>query len=449
MTVTPLGETAIVVGAGIAGITCAAALAPHFERVLVLERDQLREDNMQRDGTPQGRHTHVLLAGGEQAMNELFPGFTADLRAAGAVAYRAGLDVLIERPGFDPFPRRDLGYDLHAMSRPLIESVLRRRLHAIRNVELRQGWRVLGLLGDAQRVTGVSCRHDSEDALVLEASLVVDATGRGAPTLQWLESHGLPTPPQTAIGIDIRYATAVFRMPSHPVDDWLGVMHFPRAPEVSRGAALLPVENGQWIVSVGTRHPDEAPADHDSFMAILEGLRTPTLHRALRTAEPVNGIVRYAFAESTWRHFDEMASLPGGLLAIGDAVCRFNPVYGQGMSVAAQQARELNRVLASESEASLANGDLARSFFQQIRPLIETPWSMSAVPDLVYPGSRGTRPADLGQRLQFAGALLRAAAKDETVHQIMLEVQHLLRPASAYRDPALLERVMAEMACSL
>src|SRR4051794_6818323 len=122
-----LGKRAVVIGAGMGGLTAARAAADAFEEVVVLERDELPGDGAQRAGVPQGRHAHGLLAGGQRALEELFPGLTADLEAGGAVRYRIGLDNRLERPGYDPFPQRDLGWDAPALSRPLLEGGGRRR----------------------------------------------------------------------------------------------------------------------------------------------------------------------------------------------------------------------------------------------------------------------------------------------------------------------------------
>ena len=188
------------------GLTAACAISDSFESVLVLERDALPADAIDRSGIPQGKHVHALLAGGLRAFGELFPKFESELARAGAVTLRAGLDVRTERLGYDPFPQRDLGFDAFAMSRPLLEWLVRERVRALPNVELRQGCRVEALVArpDGAAVTGVRCGRARATSEILDADLVVDASGRGSLTLDLLASIGQTRPEETTIGVDLR-----------------------------------------------------------------------------------------------------------------------------------------------------------------------------------------------------------------------------------------------------
>jgi 2-polyprenyl-6-methoxyphenol hydroxylase-like FAD-dependent oxidoreductase len=439
----PIGKRAVVVGAGMGGLTAAAALADHFERVLVLERDTLPADAVDRSGIPQGRHVHALLAGGLLALGELFPGFEADLVEAGAVRLRAGLDVRTERPGFDPFPQRDLGFDAFAMSRPLLEWLVRGRVRALPNVELRSDCRVDALLarGDGRAVEGVRCGRPGAASERLDADLVVEASGRGGLTLDLLPAIGLPRPEETAIGVDVRYATCVFAIPEDAPTDWKGVFHFPRVPRTSRGALLLPLEGRRWIVTLAGRHGEDPPGDADGFMASVRTLRTSTFFDALGGAKRLGEVVRFGFPESVFRHYERLTAFPRGLLVVADAICRFNPVYGQGMSVAAQEAVALRRLLAACSGQPDPLDGLASPFFAEAAALIDTPWFGSAVPDFAHPDTRGTRPDNFEAMLKFAMALTRLAARDPDVHRLVAEVQNLLQSRRAYLDPKLLQRI--------
>jgi 2-polyprenyl-6-methoxyphenol hydroxylase-like FAD-dependent oxidoreductase len=441
-----LGRRAIVVGAGVAGLSAGRALADHFDEVTVLERDELPPSAEPRAGVPQGRHLHGLLASGQRAFEQLFPGFASELVAGGAVVYRAGLDLRVDRPGFDPFPRRDLGWNSYAMSRPLIDACLMRRCESL--LDLRQGCRVerVVLSEKEHRVTGVMCSSKGGRAEHLPADIVIDASGRGALTLAALEESGARPPEETSIEVDFGYATALFQIPERPQVDFIAAVMYPAAPLCSRGALLLPIEGGRWIVSTGGRGDDRAPGDWDGFMSYLRGLRTRTIHDAVEHAERIGPIVRFGFPASVWRHFERLSSMPRGLLPIGDAVCRFNPIYGQGMTVAAREACLLHRQL----ELAARDGDpldsLRERYFAGLPALIEGPWALSAIPDLAYPETRGERPAGLAQTLQFGEALAKLAARDADVHELMLRVQHLLAPRSALLDPGLVRRVVAAMA---
>jgi 2-polyprenyl-6-methoxyphenol hydroxylase-like FAD-dependent oxidoreductase len=441
-----LGKQTVVIGAGMAGLTAAGALAEHFDNVVVLERDSLPSEPMHRAGTPQARHVHALLFSGQRALNELFPGFEQDLVRAGAVPLTAGLDVRVERPGYDPFPQRDLGWCGYAASRPAIERAVRHRVESRANITLCQRCRVQEVLPtpNGEAVTGVRYENGGGESETISADLVVDASGRGAPTLGLLRSLGRPLPEETTIGIDLGYGTCIFSIPDDASTDWKGVMTFGQAPHNSRGGLMLPLEGNRWMVTIGGRHADVPPGDGEGFLTYAKALRTPTIYNAIRHAKRLDGVARYGFPESVRRHFERLDSFPRGLLPIGDAICCFNPVYGQGMSVAAMEACLLKRLLENSGETGDPIAELASTFFKEMQALLETPWSVATL-DFAFPQTRGQRPADFDMTLKFGIALIRLAAEDPAVHKLTLEVQHLLKPRSVYRDPDLVRRVFAKM----
>jgi 2-polyprenyl-6-methoxyphenol hydroxylase-like FAD-dependent oxidoreductase len=446
MASTLIGEQAVVIGAGIGGLAAAGAIAGHFERVVVLERDGLPSGPTYRPGTPQARHVHGLLLSGQRALGELFPGFELDLAQAGAVPLRVGFDIRMERPGYDPFPQRDLGWRNYAASRPTIEHAVRRRVESLRNTTVRQLCRVQEVIAapGGAAVTGV--RYENADGAggTLAADLVIDASGRGALTLALLQSAGGPVPEETTIGIDLGYSTCVFAIPDDAPTDWKGVMTFGEAPRNSRGGLMLPLEGDRWMVTVGGRHGDVPPGDAEGFLAYARELRTPTIYNATRRAKRLGDVARYGFPASVRRHFERLGAFPHGLLPIGDAICRFNPVYGQGMSVAAQEACLLRSLLDRPTADGNPIAGLAPAFFAEMQALIETPWSVALL-DFVFPDTRGRRPTDFETTLKFGAALTRLAAEDAAVHKLAAEVQNLLKPRSAYGDPVLVKRVMAVM----
>jgi 2-polyprenyl-6-methoxyphenol hydroxylase-like FAD-dependent oxidoreductase len=447
MASTLIGKQAVVIGAGMAGLTAAGALASRFDHVLVVERDTLPSEPTYRSGTPQARHVHGLLLSGQRALSELFPGFEQDLARAGAVPLRAGLDVRVERPGYDPFPQRDLGWCGYAASRPTIERAVRRRVESHANTTLRQRSRVTEVLAspDGTVVTGVRCENDGGTSETITADLVVDASGRGALTLALLQSIGRALPEETAIGIDLGYATCIFAIPDDASTDWKGVMTFGQAPHNSRGGLMLPLEGNRWMATIGGRHGDVPPGDAEGFLNYARALRTPTIYNAVRYAKRLDKIARYGFPESVRLHFERLDVFPRGLLPVGDAICRFNPVYGQGMSVAALEACLLKRLLERLGEVPDPMAGLAPTFFAEMQALLETPWSVAAL-DFAFPETRGQPPPDFETTLKFGIALTRLAAEDPAIHRLTLEVQHLLKPRSVYRDPMLIQRVFAKMA---
>src|SRR5215469_8064742 len=325
-----LGGRAVVIGAGMGGLAAAGALAKYFEQVDILERDRLATSAASRPGTPQDRHPHGLLAGGLRALDEIFPGYERDLAAAGAVPVAFPREVQFERPDVGALPKRDFGISVLCATRPLIELVLRRRAEAVANVTLRPASRVIGIvpMAGGASASGVQFVNGSGRSETLDADLVVDASGRGAPTLTLLDALGWDRPQMTEIGVDISYNTAVVDIPPTATPDWKLVLTLPDPPHLALHSVLVPTEDGRWIIAI---------ADHsamtwiETWGALLEAsssLITPTVYNALRYAEPPDGIRHYRFPVSTWKHFERLPRLPRGVLPVADALCRFNPIHG-------------------------------------------------------------------------------------------------------------------------
>jgi 2-polyprenyl-6-methoxyphenol hydroxylase-like FAD-dependent oxidoreductase len=429
------------------GLAAAKAVAPHFERVVVFDRDSLPDTPDSRPGTPQARHTHGLLAGGSRALERLFPGVELDLVAAGAVRMRARRDIRYEVPGFDPLPQRDFGFDLFGLSRPALERVVRRRVEREPNIEFRPHTRVTELTAspDNRSIAGVRFEDMRGTPGSLAADLVVDASGRASPTLGFLEAIGSAKPAAIEIGIDQAYATAVFEKPEDAPTDWLFVVHAPTPTDSSRYGILSPIEGRRWSVSLCVNHGEAPPGDIDGFMAFVKSFRMPTIYNAIRSAKRVGDIARFGMRCSVLRAFDRLDRFPRGLVPLGDSVCRLTPVNGQGMSVAAQEAHVLASLLESRRGGADPLDGLAEAFFTEIQPLLETPWAV-AMADLVYPQTRGERPPDFETKLQYARTLMRLAAEDYETDRTVFEVRALLKPQSALREPELVSRVMSMMA---
>jgi 2-polyprenyl-6-methoxyphenol hydroxylase-like FAD-dependent oxidoreductase len=328
----------------------------------------------------------------------------------------------------------------------MVEFIVRTGLSVTGHVDIRPRCRAEKLIADAEghAVTGLQYVDAEGTRTELDAELVVEASGRGDLTLDLLESRGLPRPDATTIGVDIGYATAIFATPDDAPEDWKGVFCFPQPPS-SRGALLLPLEGRRWIITIAGRHGDYPPGDEAGFMEFVQSLRTPTIYRAIRSAKRLDEIVRYRFPESVHRHYEQLRSFPRGLLLLGDAVCRFNPVYGQGMSVAAQEACALSRLLASRAGERDPLDGLAQAFFPETAALIATPWAQAAIPDFIHPETRGERPPDFEQSLKIGLAMSKLAARDPAVHKLTAEVGALLKPRSVYMDPEFRQRVKAMM----
>jgi 2-polyprenyl-6-methoxyphenol hydroxylase-like FAD-dependent oxidoreductase len=438
-----LARRAVVVGGGIGGLSVAGALAGYFEEVEVLERDRLPASAESRPGTPQDRHPHLLLAGGSKALGEIFPGFERDLVEAGAVSVKVAQEIRLERPDVGALPSRNLGMaPLVCASRPFIESVLRRRVMALANVALRPKCRVTEIVGHAGAVSGVRFASASEQSKTVDADLVVDASGRGALTLALLDTLDWEQPAVTEVGVDLAYASAVVTLPEY-VPDWKVMATHANAPASALQAAMLPIEGDRWIVGVADRRGRERMETWDNLLDSLTRLITPTLYDAARHAEPPKEIRHYGFLTSQWRHFERLSYLPRGILPIGDATCRFNPIHGQGMSSAAMQARLLKVVLDGAATEADPIAAAQAGFMADVESVLQTPWNMSTGADLVFPEIRGERPENFEESRKFEQALFRAAVTDPIVHRALMEVSQLLQPQELLHEPRIMERIEA------
>jgi 2-polyprenyl-6-methoxyphenol hydroxylase-like FAD-dependent oxidoreductase len=440
-----LGQRAVVIGAGIGGLSVAGVLAKHFGRVEILERDLLTRSAASRSGTPQDRHPHGLLAGGLRALERIFPGFERDLAATGAVPVTFARDVQFERPDVGVLPKRDFGISVLCATRPLIELVLRRRAEAVANITLRPASRVIGIVPAAggAGVRGVQYVNGSGCFETLDTDLVVDASGRGAPILTLLDALCRDRPQMTEIGVDITYATAVVEIPPNATTEWKAVLTLADPPHLALRAIMVPTEDGRWITAIADHSATAWIETWDAFLEASRSLITPTVYNALRYAQPPESIRHYRFPVSTWKHFERLPRLPRGVLPVADAFCRFNPIHGQGMSSAAKQALLLQDVLSRAVAEPDPIAAVQAGFMTEVASVIETPWIMSTSGDLAFPQTRGERPDNFMEARQFEAALFRAAVADPVVHRAMIEVAQLLQPHQRLHDPDIVRRIEA------
>ena len=332
---------------------------------------------------------------------------------------------------------RDLGFDAYNQSRALLEHCIRQATTQIANVELRAGMNVQGLAFEKGRVRGVRCG----DATVA-AELVVDASGRGSRAPRWLEELGFAPPQETAIGVNLGYASTRYRIPDSYAGPERLLGFFGPAPRHTSGAYLAAIEDGQWIVTLVGRFGAFPPTDEAGFLAFAESLHTPHLHDLIKDAERVADIAPFRYAQSVQRHYERLEAFPAGFLVIGDAVCSFNPVYGQGMSTAAQQVRALQRVLA---ESTGLDG-LAQAFFPKAAEVIAAPWAFTASADFAFPQTRGDRSVLSEERARYFRALGELMNDDIEVHRLVAEVLQLAKPLSCLMEDPLRSRAAAKIA---
>jgi 2-polyprenyl-6-methoxyphenol hydroxylase-like FAD-dependent oxidoreductase len=438
-----VGRRAVVIGAGMGGLAMAGALAPYFEQVEILERDQLPTLPASRSGTAQDRHPHGLLAGGLEALDRIFPDFRHDLAAAGAVPVNVARDVQFERPDVGVMPKRDFGISVLCATRPLIELTLRRRVEAIANVTLRAASRVSGIVPAAGGARGIRFANGSGCSEVLDADLVVDGSGRGAPTLTLFDALAWERPQMTEVGVDITYATVLVELPPGATADWKLLLTQPDPPHGLLHTVMVPTEDGRSLIALADHNGASWIETWDAFLEASRSLITPTLFNTLRYARPPDEIRHYRFPVSTWKHFERLPRLPRGVLPVADSFCRFNPIHGQGMSSAAKQACLLQDVLSRVATEPDPVAAVQMGFMAEIASVLETPWMMSTSADLAFPQTRGERPENFAEARQFEAALFRAAVADPVVHRAMMEVAQLLETQQRLHEPDIMRRIEA------
>jgi 2-polyprenyl-6-methoxyphenol hydroxylase-like FAD-dependent oxidoreductase len=433
---TKLGEQAIVIGASVGGLLAARALTDFYATVTVLERDAFPTADAARKGVPQGRHTHGLLARGSAVLEQFFPGFNDEVVTQGG-GLCADLANDITWVGHNvTLARGRSGLIGVAASRPLLEGHLRRRLLAAPNVRVIENCAVLGLAGDPTRrsVTGVRARVEGKPEETIEADLVVDATGRGSVNAAWLKELGYQPPVDETVEIGIGYLTRKYRRRPADIDGRLGVVVAGSAPNWRNGV-MLAQENDVWTVSVGGFLGDDAPAADDAFLAYLATLPTMEIHDVVANAQPLTDYHRYRYVSSVRRRYEKLARVPESFVVFGDAICSFNPVYGQGMTVAALEALALQQCL----RAGLH--DVARRFFKGAAKIVDIPWDIAVGNDLRHPRVQGARPPMLRFINWYVGKLQLAAARDSALTAAFLEVANLTMSPPSLLSPVIAWRV--------
>ncbi|GHJ44212.1 FAD-binding monooxygenase [Catellatospora sp. TT07R-123] len=432
---------AVVLGGSIAGLFAARVLSELYDEVLVVDRDRLLGVDGPRRGRPQGRHINAMHVKGRLVMEDLFPGITEELMADECPS---GDFVGSVRWYFHdkPLKREDIGYIAVPVTAPLLEQHIRERTSALPNVSFLEERDIVGLTAtpDRSRITGVRVQRQEtgsrEEAVT--ADLVVDATGRGSRTPVWLEQFGYPKVEEDRIKVDLMYATQHYEIDGDPLDGELAIIPV-ASPERPRGAIFTKTDHGKWELTVYGLLGDHPPTDQEGYFEFVKSLSTQDIYDAVRYAKPLDEPVSYRYPTTIRRRYERMSSLPLGLLVTGDAVTSFNPVYAQGMTVAALSALALRDHLRAAPETR------PLEYFRDLaRDVIDAPWGMTSVVDLSFPEVEGERPFMVKMQQAYLNLVQAAATRDTAVTTAYMRAAGMMDRPEALMRPGMVLRVLAK-----
>lgn len=442
MTQRLVGTHAVVIGGSMAGLMAARVLSDHFEHVTLIERDTLHDEPQARKGQPQARHVHGLLARGLEVANQYFPDLTDGLQAGGAIVGEMSARMRWHIAGGYRM-RYHSGLTGVLLTRPFLEWQIRQRVVALPNVTVLHQCSVEQLLTTGERtgVTGVCVvRHPADGHTEqIAADLVVDAAGRGSHTPQWLASLGYARPTEQIIKIGVGYASRMYRRRADDAPDADAVVVSANPPHGKRSGLAFAVEGDRWQVALGGIANDYPPTDDAGFLAWARSLPAPDVYDLISRLEPLGPIVMHKFPSSLRRHYEKLARFPNGYLVLGDAVCSFNPTYGQGMTSTILQAAALDDALRQHG----VEPGLAKCFFTEAAKIIDIPWQQAAGADFSYPETEGHKARGTDLINAYVARVQRATHHDPVVYGAFLRVMNLMATPSTLFAPNILVRVLA------
>lgn len=431
--------TAVVIGASVSGALAAKVLRSHFDRVLLVDRDDLPEGATTRAKVPQEHHVHLLLQRGRENMERLYPGFLAELEAAGAEVVDLSHGVKWHLAGRWKC-RWPTGITAHYCSRTLVEHHLRRRAASLEGVDVLPRTTVRDLLWDdaGRRVTGVRIAAAGGVERNIDADFVLDASGRWSRTPAWLKERSFDTPPEEHVNSRLGYASRIYRRDPRQADRWDVLLVTPRLPYQRRMGVISPIEGNRWMVTLGGWLGDFPKATEESFEAFMRELPVPDIHDVIRGATPLSEVRRFALSGGLRRRYDRLRYFPQGFFVLGDAVCSLNPIYSQGMSVSSMQVMAFADALAVYLDGTIT----ATELFRETVLATETSWCQARSGDERFAEIRGVERRGHRWKDAYFDELVRLSTDNREVTVELLKTNNLLRNQPSLLRPTMLCRVL-------
>jgi flavin-dependent dehydrogenase len=424
-------KKAVVIGGGIAGKLAARVLSEYFQEVIILERDQKPEGPHPRKGAPQGKHLHALLFAGDYGLEELFPGISKQFHANFAVKINSTKELAWFHHGVWKL-RYDGPYSTTLQTRPHLEWQIEQEIHKIANLTVRYNTVVQNYLFNKQenRIIGVELQGEKMDA-----DLVVDTSGASSFSTNWLTKQNIHIP-EEKVKINLTYASQFFELPESEERDWAIKIVYPNPPLEKSGGTISKVEGNRYVVTINRYHSDEQIND---IMRLAKQLPKPDIYNEIKDAAPLSETAIYRVPQIVWRRFEKMKNLPEGLLLIGDTVCRIDPVFGQGMSIAVLEALALKKYLKDTKTISSAR------FQKRVAKMISPIWGMVLAEDFRYPETTGNKPYGLKLQQWYAKEIFLLSAEDSRIYDRFVKVMNLIGPMTILMHPKVVFRVLKKV----
>jgi 2-polyprenyl-6-methoxyphenol hydroxylase-like FAD-dependent oxidoreductase len=431
-------NSAIVMGASIGGMLAARALSSHYKQVTIIDRDALPYQSALRKGAPQSGHAHGLLAGGYQIMDDYFPNLMPELESLGAQPGDVTGGFLWFQYGYWKL-RHECGLRGITVSRPCLEAAVRRQMQKLPNVSFMAKTEVIAPEYDQehQRVTGVKIRYsDRNTEDFLPANLVMDATGRGSHAPKWLDIWGYGIPKTVTVPVNVGYATRILERKPGDLFGSNGAVIAGTPPLQTQSCGAIAVEDNRWVLTLTGTRGKYPPSDEAGWAEFAKQLPTPVIYDLIQSCRPLSDITTYRFPTNQRRLYEKMKRHPHGFLVIGDAICSFNPVYGQGMTAAAMEARALDDTLAAGSD------NIAGRFYSKVRKIVDIPWMIATGEDFRFAQDEIKRPRSAQMIDRYMDRLHAVASQDPVVCRKFFDVLNLLAAPPSLMVPSLAWRVL-------
>ncbi len=437
-----LSSQAVVVGASVAGLFAARALADFFERVVVIERDNLETNFIPRKGVPQGNHIHGILPPTYEALKQLMPEVIEQLVSNGAHIFDGGSDLKWRHFG-RWLTRGETNQPIIGSTRPFYEYYLRKYVAGLNNVEFKQGYRFTEWRTDPSRkiLLGIVAKGPDKE-IQFDSDLTVDARGSGSTLPKELLDLGFDAPETEIVKVDISYTSRLFKAPDFS-PDWNLLLLNPNAPKGWLGGVMERVEDNRWIVTLWGYFGENAPSDDTGFQAFAQALDAPDISEFLQNATPVSEFRSYRIPQCHLHRFDRLKNFPDRLLVMGDAVCKLNPIYGQGMTKAAKEGVFLWEGLSALADKGSNLEGFSGSFRSRMGNVgANWAWELTSGSDLAYPQTRGRRSLKLNFINWYVKHLFGRAEERLEVRKALMDALSLVKPPDSLMRPGLAFRVL-------